>query len=157
MQVFPTHVGLTGVYTPRKTMTASIPHARGVNRPGRCFPGSMMRIPTHVGVNRTEANADALRWVFPTHVGVNRSRSSNNSRSASIPHTRGGEPHKVNKIASMANVIPTHVGVNHWVYVNALMMWSIPHARGGDRCTGMDRWKVYVFPTHVGVNRVIMT
>ena len=50
--------------------------------------------------------------VVPTHVGVNRDLDRQHPRDGRCPHTRGGEPVQLAQVMKDADVVPTHVGVN---------------------------------------------
>ncbi len=77
-----------------------------------------------------------MQKVFPTRVGVYRCDRGNNNREWCFPHTRGGVPRK-------SQFSPSHVVFS-------------PHAWGCTGASPSSGGRFNVFPTRVGVYRVLV-
>jgi len=94
----------------------------------------------HAGGGEPIADAapSSFRFVFPTRVGVNRVCLANSIPTRRIPHAGGGEPLKGKE--------------------GLQVQLRIPHAGGGEPQNGLRVASVpFVFPTRVGVNRIVRT
>ena len=96
----------------------------------------MIVFPTHVGVDPSRDRRQGRPIpVFPTHVGVDRRELDSGARAQGIPHARGGGPYAA------------QLGKNADEYSPRTWGWT---EAGRDR-----RARRVVFPTHVGVDRVL--
>ena len=151
-KVFPTPVGVFPDFDASKTLTKSLPHARGgVSRKCKQCGGEPVSSPRPWGcfLNGLRGTAEVL--VFPTPVGVFPSIPRFAFVFGSLPHARGGVSGPIcragRKAASSPRpwgcfhgsqgrlhphpVFPTPVGVFPQNGFQRVMPGGLPHARGG--------------------------
>ena len=89
--VFPTPVGVFPLTAPARTLTRSLPHARGgVSLEAAYRREEKVSSPRPWGCFRSDIATAAARFVFPTPVGVFLSGPRRPRLQWSLPHARGG-------------------------------------------------------------------
>ena len=134
--LFPTHVGVDLHRSLSSRCPTTLPHARGggpVERDRRAL--AVASSPRTWGWTTALAEHERKYGLFPTHVGVDPSAGFTEGSPAPLPHARGGGPASCRSSLGAAGSSPRTWG---WTGL------GVPKRRSNP-----------LFPTHVGVDRVI--
>ena len=130
--VFPTHVGVFLPFIRTGTDKVCLPHAcGGVSNSIFSIDSIQKSSPRMWGCFKTRDHSTTVSMVFPTHVGVFLDPSGSIDSTMCLPHACGG-------VSALRQTL-------RQVQLSSPRMWGCFHGviAGG--------WRLFVFPTHVGV------
>jgi len=136
-QVFPTHVGMDLVEMQIFAWLRCFPHTRGDGPGGSAKKNIQNTFSPHTwGWTISAPESSETSIVFPTHVGMDLSCALLIAAINSFPHTRGDGP-KLDKTGDGSSTFS-------------------PHTWGWTRRWGCQRNFGRVFPTHVGMDLLVL-
>ena len=137
-RVFPTHVGMDRISNFMGKPISSVPHARGDGpKGGRLQTFEVWCSPRTWGWTGHQNEIVHRLPVFPTHVGMDRLEGGGACAGAGVPHARGDGP------------LFRQINFNRSLCSPRTWGWTDP-------CGTLVRVDL-VFPTHVGMDRHLIT